>query len=332
MGAIQINQDTFAGMGWKIIDRFEEVVKIDGLSIHLSAMAAQNDDGVIVTGSAGDLEKSPKDRARYELFERIATVNASKRSTLNVCDSHGKDTGTANGDEIFTKSASTDWKLSMSNGVAYHSDRHQAMQRAMFELVERDHILRSWFGECVPVKIKELPESIKVVNKLLGDGYDFKAYIFGEEEIIGTNVVTVGIFGYPRKKRLPFMMGFSADSSIETALEGALKESVQRLGFLYGEDVSDLPAFEPTPMFHQDYFLLEENFCRIGKWLEGGNYQGVYFKKKDQDMMFVDLLDSPDMGYLYKVVSNTHVPLIFGKNYKILGKSIEEDLQIHPIA
>jgi hypothetical protein len=78
------------------------------------------------------------------------------------------------------------------------------------------------------------------------------------------------LFLLPKQPRAPLVYGFGAARDIEAALAGARREALQRLAFLWGEELpSEPPALAPTPDYHQEYYLHPPHHAVLRDWLSG---------------------------------------------------------------
>ena len=138
--------------GWSEPEQVEDCVDADGLILHRAGLASSSGTDQAV-GSAADWERSPAMRARFELLERIALLEASRSAgtVFAVRTASGESVGQVAREEVFPISDEpTRWGYVRSNGVALHADWRRACARALHELVERDRVQRAWLGETVP--------------------------------------------------------------------------------------------------------------------------------------------------------------------------------------
>lgn len=326
---------------WEIPEVFEDRLELGSLRIGLSGLvASRKRDGFQVTGSAAQLGEAPIERAYFELLERTALFEIDPKHS----------------EHFPLSSEPATWQYSKSNGVALHTSFSIACEKAAFELIERDRVLRSWFrmpsARAKPIEASVL-EQCPIIRPL-EDLYDFSGYTFSSEdgrrdEDLGyaEQVYVIGIFGFPKKTskqmNAPFLYGFGADLDFQACLSHAVGECLQRLGFLWGEDwTSALPEFSPTPDFHQEFFLREGGIFRIKRWLDNlGKETEMSFdlRRKEvareslpQKMQFIDLTPVHLKGRVsvVKAMSPERLPLVFG--LKPPSNTIDEELWIHPIA
>ncbi len=307
---------------WKLVDEFHDKMKVDNCEINLSGFACQNQSNVILTGSAGGFSETT-DRALYELIERLVIFEAKeKKCAFELKDETGERTSTISSEDLFKSTDSGNWKEALSNGVAIHKTPALAKQHAKNELLERDAILASWFGLTRPK-----PKTFHF-DPLINETYSIKAY---ELPTLNGHTTAVAV-AVPNKKTVPLLYGFACDSFWDKALERAYMELIQRIGFLMDEPIEPLEAFEPSALYHQEYYLQPENASKVLNWLSGLHYKGPV-ERKDAEFMFIEF-DIPELTGMsvVKAISGQTIPLIFGKGYKIDGIEIDSSRYIHPIA
>ncbi len=192
--------------------------------------------------------------------------------------------------------------------------------------MERDRLLRSWFGELTPERVA-LPES--ALPTALSNAYVFEAFSFGapDREVMG-------VFGFPTKNG-PMAYGFSAAADAGEALERAAAECVQRIGFLWGEP---LPEREPEPLlgpsFHQEFFLFPPSRRRLVAWLRG-EHRGRCTLRSSQlePAQFVDLTPAAFEGlFVAKAIPRGELQLTFGVGHPGVTGALPRELSVHPIA
>jgi hypothetical protein len=307
------------GKAWGEPASFMETASIEGTEVHLVGFSVEDEAGNAATGSAGDLEGPPIDRAYFELVERTSIIAMSEHGSdrWKACDDCRRERGQVGADVMLP--VSTDpirWRFARSNGVAVGLSWADACQRAHCELIERDRVLRSWYGEITPTRI-ELPEDL--VPDPLFALYSFEAYAF--EEIPASATKVSGLFGFPREEGSPLLYGFGARDSQTEALDAAAAECVQRLGFLWGEEIPrEPPSFSPTPDFHQEFYLCPSNHALLRRWLDGGHASAAPARKSPsdlqlQDRLFVDITPKQLVPRLVvaKAIPKGELPLLFGE-------------------
>jgi hypothetical protein len=316
---------------------FSDTVSVCGIGIHLAGLCVSSDDGGSVTGSAGDLFESPVERAYFELLERTSVValSTSDGSDVPIRTADGERLEAIGHDVVAPKSGEPDrWRYARSNGVAAGLSWRGACARAEWELVERDCILRSWYGENSPVRTA-LPA--KAVPQALDEVYSIEAYLFGSA--VQSRVEVAGVFGFPKRGDAPMLYGFGARPAREPALLAAANECIQRLGFLWGEAIpSREPHLSPTAEFHQDFFMWPPAHDRIRRWLAGEHRLLVpdfaeSTPAQRAERRFVDLtpLELRSKFFVAKALPDGEVPLVFGDGGPGALARLPAPLRIHPI-
>lgn len=310
---------------------FAEVVQIHAVSIRIAGVATTVD-GECVTGSAGALLALPLKRAYFELLERVAVLSAIARAdaTVPLWDRFEVSRGTESRAVVFPMApVASSWCWARSNGVAVGRTWHDAARRARLELIERDRLLRSWYGERAPMRIAIGDDFIPGA---LRASYEFEGYEFGG----GGDSVVVGVFGFPRNGD-PMVYGFGARSNLIDATACAAAECLQRLAFLWGEAVPNAPpTFAPTPDFHQEHHLYVGNRESLRRWLRGDHhsFRGILGAlPESEEPSYVDLTPAVLASRLriVKAVAAGHVPLTFGRGHPLLRREAPQELAIHPI-
>ncbi len=135
-------------------------------------------------------------------------------------------------------------------------------------------------------------------------------------------ICAVGVFGFPLKAQFPFFCGFGSHTDSDKAFQHAYSESLQRLAFLWGEDIpTQNPEFSPTPSFHLDYYTVPENLPKLMNWLKGGHFQhskssSSNHRETSPRVRFFDITPSELKSKMtvVKALSPDFLPLIFGEN------------------
>lgn len=322
-----------ASGGWSHAETYNENVLISGLSVYLAGIAWTSSDGVVVTGSAANEKEIPVERARWELLERAATIEASRSENerFSTYDLSGRPIGTVSRQRVFPLTSDpTCWRYSLSNGVAVASTWSDACKRASWELTERDRVLRSWYGAAVPRRLMQVEfGSLMQLTSL----YELLAFEFTSPAACSSSVV--GIFAFPCVAGLPFACGYGCRTGLSEAVTSAREECLQVLGFLWGEPVPNAPPKpEPTPDFHQSYYLYQPHQDLLRQWLDEPRARAWCDPPTDSlEFEYVDL--TPDWlagAYVVKAQSSTCFPLVFGFASPDLGLPAGRGLEVHPIA
>lgn len=335
----RLQKDLPLSQQWERPSVIRHIAKIGDTEIHLTGLSTVDRAGQCVCGSAGQLAGSPLARAYYELIERTAVIEAMGQvhKAFEIRDIQFEIVGNACNGDIFLQSPDEkQWRYARSNGVAVGVDWEDATCRAGLELTERDRVLRSWYGEFTPQKV-ELSSSL--VPRSLDQYYDFETYLFGSAGAQCDATTVAGVFGFPRCDSAPLVFGFGARCEVHEALSAAACECLQRLGFLWGEAIpQDLPAFAPTPDFHQEYYLHPAHQIQLRDWLRGDHakFAGVLADGPPEHGVtyFVDL--TPDALrtklVVVKALPASELQLTFGRGHPRLRRAPPEPLAIHPIA
>ncbi len=325
------------GSAWGDVVVFTDAASINGIDIHLAAIAATTAGGETVTGSAGDFCESPASRAYFELLERVSIVRSETLIwALPIKTSTGRECAQVRSDLIAPKSRHPDrWRYSRSNGVALGSSWAAACNRAEWELTERDRVLRSWYGEIPPLRVGLPPAALAPALEAC---YAFESYLFGPPAT--SNVEVAGVFGFPKWDEAPFVCGFGARPVLEDAIGAALGECMQRLGFLWGEEIpSERPEMSVTPDFHQEFFLWPGARDRVREWLQGGHQKfGVQLPSRPTgcrgERLFLDVTPEGIAPRLFvaKAIPQGEMRLAFGEGHPDIHEELPEPLWVHPVA
>lgn len=321
--------------GWKTPEVHASHVVVGGTKLERVGLVSFADDGMMVTGSAVELASIPVRRAYFELLERLSIVEAEKnpKEKYPLLDQTGKRIGEVTHSIAFPASPAPDqWRYARSNGVAAHGTFEEAQLAARRELIERDAVLRSWYGECTPAAVA-IPKEI--LDEGLCSAYSFEAYQFATQ---CADTIVTAVFAFPKIVNKNRAYGFGARSSRSESIENAMRECMQALGFLFEEGFSkNEPDFSPSPAYHLEYYLRPEGTQRIRSWLEGAHRK--YFKRSYPAMNFeevgyVDLTPENLRGKMcvVKAIDPTFIPLVFGACDQFAPKDFPVKLRIHPIA
>lgn len=303
-----------------------------GFRLELAAVTAEGS-GMQLFGSAAEQGELPLARAYFELVERVSVVTAegSGAERFDVFDCQGGGLAATPSSSVFPKSDQPAvWRFAKSNGVAVALSFADAARSSYFELLERDRILRSWAGEICPVRIQaplSMPECLEHL-------YEFETYRFTPAS---SHAAVVGLFGFPKQEHAPMVYAFGAETGTEGAFARARKEFYQRLGFLWGEVIpSEAPAFEPTALYHQEYFLVPAHRQHLRRWLSGEGPESRALVPEIKDVSFACLTPPNLKGKLYvlKAFSPKLLPLRFGKWQQGTKHAAADQLDrfiVHPI-
>jgi hypothetical protein len=326
--------------GWSKPSKLDDFIVIEGVKVHRAGIASTAPTGEQVVGAAADRAGPARDRAWFELAERVCILQAigGPRKKRRLYTDDGAAVGEISHAAAFPVSRSpTRWVYARSNGVAIHRDWKTACRRAFWELAERDRVLRAWRGELRPVSVR-LPRATACAENT----HEWIACAFpAPEGSWAAKVHVIGVFALPRSKGAPFAAGFAARPMKENALHAALGEATQQLAFLWDERVpSRAPKLRPSPSLHLDTYQLYARQDRIRAWLDGGHLQFRPPKTGSIDdraapITFVDLTapwlgNGNDGPCVAKAVCASALPLAFGDSPTM--RHLPEGLRIHPIA
>lgn len=350
---------------WQRPELFLETAHVASLSIDLAGVTTRSHSGCDAFGAAAELRLvptaqravsraprvSPIARSYYELVERTAILESIEgsrpRPAFEVYSADRQLFARVPRSVVHPIDIHPDTQRhSRSNGVAVQTDWATACRAAARELVERDRVLRSWYGATTPecFGVGHHP-----VATALRDTYDFSAFGFGQSDVelefgLGSGLArdrihVAGVFGFPRVTDAPMLFGFGTSDTVSGAIERAWSECIQRLGFLWGEEIpSDAPEMAPTAEGHQEHFLFAPHHDRLRRWLDGEHrrYAGILRQVRgdEPEIVFVDLTPSALRGQLcvVKALSAETVPLVFGVGHPWLTELPTTAIAVHPIA
>jgi hypothetical protein len=324
------------GAEWSRPRLFTETVSLGTLRLNLCGLSTESS-GEGVTGSAANLDHVPLLRAYFELVERATLVSAGREPNRKfiVKDVGGRTVSRAPSCRVFPQSTDPARRFARSNGVAVGASWTMACRAAHWELVERDRVLRSWYGETRPCPLA-LP-SLPWLGAL-EEYFDLLAYVFPEAsgDRHGT---AIGVFSFPRSDLHPLAYGFAADRTSARAFERAAAECLQRLGFLWGEELpTEEPQAAPTAEYHQEVYLQPRMCQRVREWLAGVHARTPCTIQQRADTSiapeFADLTPEPLRGEVFvaKALPRCEVDLIFGRGHPAVLGPVPEAFQVHPIA
>ena len=321
---------------WSRPTLFSETLNLGGLSIELCGLATESD-GEVVTGSAAERDTSPISRAYFELVERTSIVAAARDSSREFVlkDIRGRSIGRAPSFRVFSPSVTPARRFARSSGAAVGVGWSAACRAARWELIERDRVLRSWYGETrpCPVPLPSWPW-LGALEKLC----EWRAYAFPATSE-SQRGIAAGVFAFPRTEGLALSYGFAAEQGLARALERAAAECLQRLGFLWGEPIpTEEPPVDPTPEYHQEFYLRPSMHGRVGDWLAGAHASTPCVIRQSGEMSpvseFADLTPEHLRGRLcvVKALPRHEIELAFGRGHPAVVEPLPESFQVHPIA
>jgi hypothetical protein len=300
------------------VEVVSDIVEISELRVRAVGISAATETLGEVTGASADLERAPFDRAYFELLERLAVKEIAARSVSG-----------SGGEQVL----SSERRLSLSNGVALQVSSERAAISAALELVERDRVLRSWYGGARPERISP---SLGEWSARLSAEYQLSVVRFREGlDVADVRATVVGIIAFPRSIHAPLSMGFAARPSLDESLQAASRELLQQIAFGWGEPVpSESPAVAPTPEFHLDFYSYPGHHALLEAWLDGKHEgRGPVLPDVAGAFRFTDITPTWMEGGL-RVVRAEHpsaVPLVFGLGHPWFPE-LPECMRVQPIA
>jgi len=325
---------------WGRPEVFSDVAEIEGVRFYLDGLAASADADKTATGSAASVVGHELRRAYFELVERTCLLDAidAPEPELELLDAAGNALGSCDRRVAFPVSpAGSSWAYARSNGVAAGADWAAACAAAQAEACERHYVLSAWYGFSVPEPL--LLE--RGIERQLSAVYDFEAVRFPapRDDGIEPSLHVIGCFGFPKRSEAPFLAGFGAAPELHAAEQRALRETLQRLGFLWGEAIPEQePEFGRTADYHQELYLWPPMQARVHAWLAGahagrlGPFPAAARASSERGVGFVDITPEHLSSRLRvaKMVTGVGLTLTFG-----LGHPLVEGAQVlgaHPVA
>jgi hypothetical protein len=313
----------------------EDVIVADGIELHRAGLSTTMG-GEEVCGSAAEHGGPASARAWFELLERVSGLEALARraSSYELKTEDGETLTTWSHAEAFPESDSPDrWRYARSNGIALHADWATACRRALWELAERDRVLRSWYGEITP---RAIPLRSSVLST--ARTYEWRAAAFPESEVssFSRGIEVVGVFGFPTSEDAPFVLGLAGRPSLDEAIAAAEREALQLLAFLWGEPLPDGPIKDaPSPMQHLDTYQVRGASEAVRRWLDGAHRTYGKASRRPSTTSgpvgFIDLTPPWFTGDLRvaKACSTEAMPLVFGDSP--YARHLPPELRVHPI-
>ncbi len=320
---------------WTAPEVVQDVITAGGLELHRSGLSTIAPDGEEICGAAAEPSTGATTRAWFELLERVSILDAiaSPLASYSLRDRAGAEIGVVERSVVFPESPTpAAWRHARSSGVALHTSWAAACDHAIWELIERDRVLRAWYGETTPVRLDLAPMELPGPTS-----YDWRAYSFpaGAGPLAGA-VEVVGVFGFPTDESSPFVVGYAGRDDRDGALASARREATQLLAFLWGEPILDEPPEPaPTAMFHLEAYQARGRHRLVRQWLEQGH--GRYWLSSDTKAPeeptygFVDVTPAWLAGkfHVAKAIASMALPLVFGTSPA--SEHLPRALAFHPI-
>jgi hypothetical protein len=320
---------------WQRPQLFAETTLVAGIRVELCGLSTRRAE-TCATGSAAAVGEQPLARAYFELIERTSILQAllAPESCLCVRRRDRKPVGERGRACIFLPAPDANCNYARSNGVAVGLDWSSACDAARRELIERDRVLRSWYGEATPLRV-DLP-----TQRLSGlsTEYEIEAYRFAQPA--GDDATCVAaVFAFPRRDTRPIGYGFGAHEDERLSIDKAARECLQRLGFLWGEALpSSEPAFVPNAEYHQEFYLQPWTERRLRAWLAGDHVPlrcGIrQHERVCRERAYADLTPKHLKKKLcvVKALPLSEIELAFGRGHPQVEPPLPEALLVHPIA
>ncbi|HEX5035316.1 MAG TPA: YcaO-like family protein [bacterium] len=315
---------------WKNPELYEEVAETPSARLLLTGLTADHPRYGRVFAAAADFAEPQLLRCYFELLERVSILEAenSERGDFELKEPNGKFAGSLSKSKLFLSSDAPEiWQYSRSNGVAAHRDWASACRNAQLELVERDRLLRSWFGQLRPAPVPFRPP-------VADSRYRFQMYSFADPGD-PCPIFVHGLFAFPQSEEVLLAYGSGAGWSAEAASDKAIREFLQMYGFLLGEKVdAEEPKPAPHPSYHQAMNFRPEGRKKISGWLEGNH--SVFAsppKSRGEPAIFYADISPPALQnkvFVAKAVCPERVPLTFGQARPRGAEKLPADLLIHP--
>jgi hypothetical protein len=310
------------------IDVFSEHVSAGGLTLHLVGLMCDFA-GESFAGSAVEQVGPPWDRAFFELIERVS-IGVARRAgqALRLRSADGNERGQIALADAFPASSDPEqWRYALSNGMAVGPTWQGACERALAEAVERDAVMRSWYGE---LALAPLPAVHTRSWEPLLELFELEVRC-----VSWLDHWVVVACGFPLEASTPTCVAFGARRDLVEAADAARREVLQRLGFLWGEELpTQPPEPSPSPDYHQEFSLWPGAEPFLRRWLARSCDPGLSFHHPSSSAEgFLDLTPPELRGKLYvaRVWHPGLWPLVFGRGFEAPSAGTPVHA-VHPIA
>lgn len=318
--------------GWSFPDSFVDTIDVGGNEVSRAGLSSRSARGLEVVGAAAQLEgirggPPALARAWFELWERAAVLDACGRARP-LRDRAGAACGTLPSGSPDVDLTDARRRPARSNGVALHETWDLACERALLELVERDRVLGSWYGE-LELSPAEAPA---MLDRFLT--HEWRCALVERPAAAVEEVSVAIVVGFPREASRPLARGFAARRSVADALGAAALEAVQGLAFLWDEAIpSAAPELSPTPMFHLDHYLVPATHPVLRGWLDGAHHGVASSSASAGPFTFVDLTPPGSCAgvRVARAISPTARPLVFGEPDAARAAGLPAERRVHPI-
>ncbi|SHM88578.1 YcaO-like family protein [Flavobacterium saccharophilum] len=186
--------------------------------------------------------------------------------------------------------------LSNSNGFAIHSELEKAKSSALYELIERDNLLFTFFFKksCFRINNDKLQSPNTALVKYISD-MGYKLYLIYSSVDIDVHSVFAFVFNNVEEDRPYCITSASCNFSLEEAVNKALKEVIT--GIVYALEKKDWKQFNSVNeveqlLDHRDFYFNSTSKIALTNILECNFLQ-------DEDMKKVEFLcDQLESEYL----------------------------------
>jgi len=332
----RLSRDFPCSPHWGQPEVFSDVTEIAGVRFYLDGLAASAAADKTATGSAASVHGHDVDRAYFELVERTCLLDAIDAAIpqRTLLDARGNVLGSCDRHQAFPGSPrDSAWAYARSNGVAAGPDWAAACAAAQAEARERHYVLCAWYGYSVPMRHSLDDRTLDQLASL----YEFEAHVFPAppNDGIEPSLAVIGCFGFPKLREAPFLAGFGAAPDLHSAERRAVRETLQRLGFLWGEAIPDVePPLAPTADYHQELYLWPPMQARVRAWLDGTHAGrcGSFPAAAEGRAGFIDITPehwAPRLR-VAKLVTGVGLTLTFGLGHPLVAGAAA--LGAHPVA
>lgn len=211
--------------------------------------------------------------------------------------------------------------MSDSSGIAAYSNYEEAKKKALIELIERDSIMRTWYGKTSPKHINNNLISVHVKKRIehwKKQGRD--VHILD----LGSNYLPVFLTIIVSKEYPCFVSGSASTmDDIEGSIQKSLQEAEYNLLLAIKNPNYDIPKVEDikTPFAHGHFYHFSENAEKLtwlwsNKDISNEMYNNKYVfndVSKKIDAIYIDLSESEKSRIkVVRAISRNTIPISFG--------------------
>lgn len=301
-----------------------------------------------ILAGAADIDTPPVLRAYMELQERISLQMGrwGEDEEVTLLNSEGKQAGNMQASDVFETTPDPErWQGVGSNGMACHSSFKQAATAGRKELIERERLLRSWYGEWNPELISEPPGEVPDFFSAADGEYDFTLFSLDPPLASSREINVTGIFGFPREdSSWNFTLGFGAGFTRQEAFSKAAVEMLQSVMQIRDDydsspedkhrDPEDVEV-DTTTDYHTRYYHTKKGMERLRRWVTEGHpdvIQDRFDPLNEQELTYVDMTPNDLQGNLWivKALAPGGVPLYFGRGHPDIPE-MPDYMKVHPL-